>query len=39
VRYKKEGRSESDARSSAPLAIEVYEATELFSYLKGKWDY
>jgi hypothetical protein len=39
TRYKKQGISETEAQGSAPQAIEIYEATELFSYAKGKWVY
>jgi len=39
VKFRKQGPTEADAERSTPQPVEVYDATELFSYSKGKWLY
>ena len=37
--YKKQGTTIAEAERSTPQVLEVYETTELFRFVGGKWDY
>jgi hypothetical protein len=39
VRYEKRGASLTEAKDSTPRPVEIFETSELFSYIRGKWDY
>jgi hypothetical protein len=39
LRYEKRGADLAEAKRDTPRTVEVVETKELFSYIKGKWDY
>ncbi len=39
LRYEKEGKTEGEAATSTPRALETIEVTEIFRYGGGKWLY
>jgi hypothetical protein len=37
--YEKRGQTISEAEQSPPQPIEIFDTSELFTYINGKWDY
>jgi hypothetical protein len=39
VRYEKRGATITEASTSVPRAIEIFEVTEIFTFKNGRWDF
>lgn len=39
IKYEKRGPTVAEAERSTPQPIEIYDATEIFHFKNGKWDY
>ncbi len=39
IKYEKRGPTVAEAERSTPQPVEIYDATEIFHFKNGKWDY